>query len=115
MKAAGTEQADHAFLALARHDAEFDVALLDVVDRIAFGALPEDVALGRVGRDRPAGADRGQERFGVEGFRGPGAGLPVATRPAGPCTVPWLCFSARWHLLISKQDCDGTVHYWTLA
>ena len=65
---AGPEHADDPFLALLGDHAEFDVALLDVEDRVAFGALPEDVALGLVGRDGPAGADRGQERFGVEGL-----------------------------------------------
>ena len=68
MKAPGAENPDNPFLPLIRHHAEFDVAFLDVEDRVAFGALPEDVGLGLVGRDRSARADRGQERFGVEGF-----------------------------------------------
>ena len=44
------------------------MALLDIEDRVAFGALAEDVALGFVGRDGPARADRCQKYFGVEGF-----------------------------------------------
>src|SRR5215213_236090 len=81
-EAARPQQADHALLALARHHAELDVALLDVVDRVALGALPEDVGLGPVGRDRPAGADGGQELLGVEILRRPGPGLPFPRRSA---------------------------------
>jgi hypothetical protein len=65
-EAARPEQADDAFLALTRHDAEFDVALLDVVDRVALGALAEDVALGFDGRDGSACANRRLESFGVK-------------------------------------------------
>jgi hypothetical protein len=67
-ESAGTEHPDDSFLALFRHHAEFDLTLLDVKDRVAFGALPEDVALGSVCRDGSARADRCQECFGVEDF-----------------------------------------------
>jgi hypothetical protein len=65
---AGAEHPDDPFLTLFRDHAEFDVTLLDVEDRVAFGALPEDVALRSIGRDGSAGAHHRQERFGVEHF-----------------------------------------------
>ena len=94
-EAARPQHPDHALLALARHDAELDAALLEVIDGIAFAALAEDVGLAPVGRDRPADADRGQELFGVEVFRQPGSDLSSPARPEGLYAVPWPCFGAR--------------------
>jgi hypothetical protein len=57
---------DDPFLSLFRQHDEFDMALLDIEDRVAFGALPEDVGLGFEDRDGSASADRRQKCFGVE-------------------------------------------------
>ena len=63
------KQPDDPFLSLFRHHDEFDMALLDIENRVAFDALPEDVLLGFVDRDGSASADRRQKCFGVEGLR----------------------------------------------
>ena len=65
-ESARAKQPDDPFLSLFRQHDEFDVALLDIEDGVAFGALPEDVALGFVDRDGSASADRRQKGFGVE-------------------------------------------------
>src|SRR5258708_4732706 len=101
-EAARPQQADHALLALARHDAEFDAALLIVVDSVALAALPEDVALGRVGRNRAAGADRGQESLGVELCRQPDPDFSFPARSTSLGTVPCPCCAPCWHSLLSS-------------
>src|SRR6185436_2846009 len=99
-----------------RHDAELDVALLDVIDRVALGALPEDVALGPVGRDGLAGADRCQEQLGVEILRRPGSGswFPVrfATRLFA---VPRFCSAACWHPLRSQALFEFSAGLFTIG
>jgi hypothetical protein len=42
------EQPNCSFLSLFRQHDEFDMALLDIEDRVAFGALPEDAGFGFV-------------------------------------------------------------------
>jgi hypothetical protein len=64
----GTEHPDDPFLPLIGHHAEFNLAFLDVKDRVAIGALPEDKALGFVRRDGSARSDRGQKFLCVERF-----------------------------------------------
>ena len=66
---AGSEHPDNPLLALLGHHDEFDMALLNVEDRVAFGALLEYEFLGFVGRYGAARANCRQERFRVEGSR----------------------------------------------
>lgn len=67
-ESAGIEHPDDPFLPLIGHHAEFNLAFLDVKDRVAIGALPEDKALGFVPSDGSARSDRGQKFLGVERF-----------------------------------------------
>ena len=60
------EQPDHPLLSLFRYDDEFDMALFDIKNCVAFGTLAENVFLWFVGRDGSASADRRQKSFGVE-------------------------------------------------
>ena len=52
------KQPDNPFLSLLRQHDKLDMALQDIEDRVAFGALPEDAAFGFVGRNGSARADR---------------------------------------------------------
>jgi hypothetical protein len=46
------------------------MALLDIENCVAFGALAENISLGFVGRDGSARANRREKGFGVELFGG---------------------------------------------
>jgi hypothetical protein len=107
---AAPEHADDPFLALLGDHAQLDLALLYVEDRVARGALLEDVALCLVGHDGAACTHGGEEGFRVEGLAWrfpsspfPGHGASELGDSGLRNSGPWVRFVACRHAVLLRR------------